>query len=128
MPSVERRAGIEAVPTEPENEHAHRDQRHAVPADRIGRAILIESSETWTEHPSSDEGRDAAHRVDDRGAGEVVKTEARQPAATPDPVADDGVDESRDEEGVGQVRNEFGALGHGTGNDRRHRPRENSLK
>ena len=81
-----------------------------------------------SEHPRAQTGGDAADEVDGRGTGEVMEAELRQPAAAPDPVAGDGVDDQADGGGVAAVGAELRALGHRAGDDGRGGSAEHGLE
>ena len=73
--------------------------------------------------------------MDHRRASEVPHVDplfARQgtgqPAAAPDPVADERIDEGTDQEGINEIRGELRPLGHGTRDDCRRGPREDQLE
>ena len=63
-----------------------------------------------TQHPGAQAGGEAAHEVDCGGTGEIVEAQLAQPAAAPDPVARDGVDDQADGCRVNAVGAELGAL------------------
>ena len=74
---------------------------------------------------SPGQGRNAAHHVHHPGAGKIHRAMAQtevgaqlgEPAAAPDPVAIDGVDEHGNEEAVDAEGQELPALRHGPGGD-----------
>ena len=55
--------------------------------------------------------------MDGAGAREIVETDLRQPAAAPDPVGFNGIDQRGDDTGIDTVGKELGAFCHGAGND-----------
>ena len=85
--------------------------------DGPGIAVLVVLADAGAENSGADAGAHAAYHVDCGGAGEVMEAQLAQPAAAPDPVAGDGIDESGDAEGVDAVGDELGALCHGAGDD-----------
>ena len=91
-------------------------------------ARLVVLANAGAEHPGTQAGRDAADKVDRRGTGKVVEAELCQPAAAPDPVAGDGVDDQADGGGVAAVGAELRALGHRAGDDGRGSGAEHSLE
>ena len=75
----------------------------------------LPAANAWAEHIGSDEARHTARHVDHAGARKVddarhhvVGVASGHEAVTvPDPVDDDGVDETGDEDGVEDVRGEL---------------------
>ena len=110
-------AAVEAEPAEPQDENAQRHGGQVVAGDGARRARLVVLANAGAEHPGAEAGRDAADKVDRRGTCKVMEAELRQPAAAPDPVAGDGVDDQADRGGVAAVGAELCALGHRAGND-----------
>ncbi|MEM7566094.1 MAG: hypothetical protein AAF321_02570 [Pseudomonadota bacterium] len=73
--------------------------------------------------------------MNDRGAGEIEKAERGQPAglpadqrSAPGPVAEDGIDERRDDDGEDDIALEGHPLGHGARRDRGAGAHEGGLK
>ena len=118
------RAGVETVPAEPQDHRAEGSVTHVM---RLGRAAE-NASGARPKHDRTDEGDHAAHRVDNRAAGEVVEAQRAEPAAAPDPVNDNGVDENGDEGAIDQVADKIGALGHRAGGNGAGRGREGELE
>ena len=87
--------------------------------DDVHGAVVVVTVHPRADYPRGREAGDAAHRVDDDAAGEVVKAEVREEAAGPREADDDGVDDSRQQNRVGDVRAEFRAAGDGAGDDGR---------
>jgi hypothetical protein len=99
--------------------------RRAAPPSRA------ELTEAGAEDDGAGEGDHAADGVDDRRAGEVTERHRHrgQPATrTPDPVAEDRVDEAAHADAVEQVALEAGAADHGTRGDGRARVGEGELE
>ena len=134
----ERAAAVEAVPADPEHEHAERRERQVVAADRARRRGR--SGRSWgprmmiaaSAHPAS-------HRVHDGGSCEVDEAELLQPAVraaapiperrvAPRPVAEDRVRDSGDEGGEDEVAGEAHALGDRPGHERRRGTDEPELE
>src|SRR5699024_9397596 len=111
------RAAVKAEPAEPEDKDAQGGGGHVVAGDGVGFAVLVVLADPGAQHPGAQHGDDAAHVVHCGRAGEIVEPKARQPAAAPDPVAGDGVDQQRNGGGVDTVGLEVGALSHGAGDD-----------
>src|SRR5690606_7122916 len=86
-------AAVEPEPTEPEEKHADRRERHVAARDRGHRPVLAVLTEPRSEHGGTHQGAPATDGVDDRGAREVVEPHLVQPAAAPLPGAGDRVDE-----------------------------------
>ena len=53
----------------------------------------------------------------DSGTGKVMESQLGQPAAAPNPMAGDGIDDGADNQAMEALGREFCALGHGAGND-----------
>src|SRR5690606_35513919 len=68
-------------------------QRHAVPPDRLDLTIGAILAEAWSEQDHTRQRRPTTHSVDDGGAREVVEPPLAEPASTPLPEADDGIDQ-----------------------------------
>ena len=75
-------------------------------------AVLAVFADAGTEHPGTQAGGNTAHKVDRRGTGEIMEAQLSQPAAAPDPVAGNGIDDQADGGGVAAVGAELGALSH----------------
>ena len=122
---VECRAGVEAVPAEPEEEGAEDLEGCRVAAEVGVGNTLFETAETRTDDLCTDHGGHTTSHVHDAGSGEVDHTAhhgGRVPAAEeagriPDPVDDDGVDEANDDSAVDEVSTELATLGDSTRDD-----------
>src|SRR5262249_26146619 len=124
---VERRqraAGVEAVPTEPEDDATDRRDRHVVTGRHTATVSLELATETRPEGDRTGKGDEATDRVDDRRTGEVTERRVprREPAVrTPGPVTNDRVDETADADAVEEVAAERRATDHRARRDRRAR-------
>jgi hypothetical protein len=112
-----RAAGIKAEPAEPQDQAADGGGRHVVAGNGVDLAILAILSDAWPKHDDAGQGRPAADRVHLRAAGEIDEATVCQPAATPDPVADDGINADRHDQAEDDERQVLDALGHGSGDD-----------
>ena len=121
-------AAVEAEPAEPQDEHAQSAQGQVVADDGAGVAVLVILADAGTQEGGADGGAHTAHHMDRGGTGEIMEAQLAQPAAAPDPVAGDGIDESGDAEGVDAVGDELGALRHGAGDDGGSRGAEHGLE
>ena len=90
----------------------------------VGRIL----AEPGTQNDDSGESRPTAYGVNHRGAGEIEKTHSTQPAATPDPVPLDGVNDGDEHETEDHERGKFDALGYTTRNDGRRRSGKHELE
>ena len=61
-----------------------------------GLAVLVILANAGPQNLGADQSAQAAHHMHRGGAGEIVEAQLRQPAAAPDPVAGNGVDNQRD--------------------------------
>ncbi len=84
--------------------------------------------EARPEHDDAGERRPAADAVHDGRSGEVPEAGRREPAAAPDPVAGDRIDERDEEEREHDEREVLDALGHRAGHDRGGRAGEHELE
>ena len=110
-------SAVEAEPAEPENEHAQRGESQVVAQNRLGLSVSAVLADPGAKHLGADQGAYAAHHVDAGGTGKIVEAQLTEPAAAPDPVAGDGVDQQGNGGGVDAVCAELGAFCHGTGDD-----------
>ena len=85
--------------------------------DGPGLAVLTILADAGAQHLGTDQGADAAYHVDTGRSGEVMEAQLTEPAAAPDPVAGNGVDQKGDSGGVDAVGAELGALRHSAGDD-----------
>ena len=124
----DRRAAVEPEPCKPEDEHAERRERQAVARDGVDGAVLVVLADARAEHVGADERADAADHVDSRGTGEIMEAHLAEPAAAPDPMTRDRVDDHADEDAVNAVSGELRALCHRAGDDCRRRRAEHRLE
>ena len=110
-------AAVEAEPAEPENKHAKSAERQAVAGDRAGLAVLVILADAGPEDLRTHQSGHAANHMHGCGAREIMEAQLGEPAAAPDPVAGDGIDECADDGAVDAVGDKLGALRHGAGND-----------
>src|SRR5215210_1763644 len=107
-----RRARVETPPPDPEYEDAQDRERHVVSRDGYGPAVVIVLAQARTEEQGTGESRHRAGEVDDRRAREVLHAELCQPAAAPDPVSHQRVDQAGEDDGEDHVDCELGPLQH----------------
>ena len=79
--------------------------------------VFVELADTRAENLRADESGDTADHMNGAGTGEVMKSETAQPAAAPDPVRFNGVDQRGNYAGIYAVGKELGALCHSARND-----------
>ena len=99
-----------------------------VDLDHLAVFITLIFSETGSEHRRADQRRDTADHVDRAGTCVVMEPELTQPAAAPDPVRFDRVDEQRDNARVDTVSGEFRSFRHRAGYDGRGGGAENEVE
>src|SRR5581483_10145080 len=127
-----RAAGVEAVPAEPEEEPADRRDGQIVRQHGAAAVALEPPAEARAERDRAREGDEAADRVHDGRAREVVEARPEpgeevavashrreESVRAPRPVADDRVDEAGDADAVDQVADEAGPADHRARRDRR---------
>ena len=115
---ADRGGAVEAEPAEPEDEHAQGGDGKVMAENRPGLSVLSVLADAGSEHLRADQRADAADHMHGRGAGKVMEAHFGQPAAAPDPVAGDRINEQGDRSGINTVGGEFRALRHGAGYDR----------
>mmetsp|Transcript_18111 Transcript_18111/g.38975 ORF Transcript_18111/g.38975 Transcript_18111/m.38975 type:complete len:346 (+) Transcript_18111:168-1205(+) len=113
-------AGVEAVPSKPQQYSAQYDQYSAVAGHVHGLALRVKSAHAGADHDAAHEAGQAAHHVDHCGSGKVNHTRLEQEVAgvtanrgvrqvggegepsltAPHPVDHHGVHEAREEDGV----------------------------
>lgn len=91
-------------------------------------AVLAVLADTRTKECSANQSSYAADHVYSSGAGKVMEAELSQPAAAPNPVAGNWINDRTDDHGIDAVRAELGSLCHSTGNDGRCGCTEHSLE
>ena len=121
-------AAVEPEPGEPEDKYAQCCQRQAVSGNGIDGTVFIVFANTGSQQPGADTGAHAAYHVYGGGTGKIVEPRLGQPAAAPDPVAGNGVDEQTDQDTVNAVGRKLGPFRHGAGNDSCRRGAENGLE
>ena len=121
-------AAVEAEPAEPQDKDAEGHGGHAVAEDGARLAVLAVLADARPQERGAEAGRHAADEVDRSRAGEVMEAELREPAAAPDPVTRDRVDDQADHRRVEHVGLEVRALGHRAGNDGGGRRAEHGLE
>ena len=125
--AAKRRRGVEAEPTEQQDERAQHRHRDAVRRQRARLAVGSVLADPGTEHDRTGQGGDATHRVHHTGAGEVdvaepeveVVAELAEPAAAPGPPTEDRVVERAAEQAPADERLPLPALGHRAGRNGR---------
>ncbi len=79
--------------------------------------ILFKLAHAGAQDPGADKSGDAAHHMNGAGTGKIVEAHLREPAAAPDPVRFDGIDQCGDDSGVDTVGQKFCPFCHGAGYD-----------
>src|SRR5436305_4955823 len=127
----EGRAGVEPVPAEPQDHAAEGADGEVVGREWTAAVPLERSAQAGPESDAAGQGDDSADGVHHGGAGEVTENRAAheiledahgvaQPAArTPDPMAEDRVQEAGDGGAVEDVALESGTADHGPRRDGR---------
>lgn len=130
---VQTRAAVEGEKPEPQDEAPQRGQDHVVGGDphyldlarlRVGE----EASLAGAQDPRSRERCGTADAVDGPTSCKVQDLASQETVRAPDPVADDGVHEARQKDGVNHVGLKLAALGDGPRNNRRCGPRKDILE
>ena len=125
------RSRVESVPSNPEDESTEDNEGSRVSGEGNGVTLSIETTDTGSNSDGTDKSGNTTSHVDDTRSSKVNDTkvldglgdnrtvvEGRHPAVDiPDPVGDDGVDETSEEERVEEVGKEGGTLGDGTGDN-----------
>ena len=93
-----------------------------------GLTTLVILADTGTEHPGTNTGTHAANHMDCSGTGKIMEAQLTQPAAAPDPVAGNGINEQRNRSGVDTVGAELGTFCHRAGNNGGRGGAEHSLE
>ena len=94
----------------------------------VYRAVRIVLANTCANHLRADEGSNAADHMYCCGTGKIMEAQLRQPAAAPNPVAADRINNSTDNQAVNAINKKVGTLGHSAGNNRCGRCAEHSLE
>ena len=93
--------------------------------DLAVRRVLAEAR---PEHQDAGQRRPAADAVHDGRSGEIPEAGRRQPAAAPDPVAGDRIDERDQQKREDDEREVLDPFGHRAGHDRRGRSGKDELE
>ena len=131
-----RAAGVEAEPSEPEDEDPQRRERQAVAGDG---AVRVRPEPFCTYLPTRGPMTMAPTRPSQppvewttvepaKSAKAEAGADVVQPAAAPGPVADDRIDQRGHEHAVDHVGGKAGPFGHGAGDDRRRGCGEHRLE
>ena len=110
-------AAVKSKPAHPQDKHAKACQGDAVAGDGIYAAILIVLADSGSQKPCPYEGAHAANQMDAGGTGEIMESHFRKPAAAPDPMAGNGVNQKGDDHGINAVGGELRPFRHGAGHD-----------
>ena len=122
------RTAVEAEPAEPQDKAAESAEGQGVTRDRASLAVLGVLADTGTEDSRADQSGNAADHMYRRGACEIMEAKLCEPAAAPDPVTGNRVDDCRNNHRVNAVCRELGALCHRAGNDGSGRRAEHGLE
>ncbi len=117
--------GLKPNQPKAQNERAENGQGNIMARNGVGGAIGIILADAGPEHLGTDKGDGATGNVHHRRSGEVdvtvtqtpVVAHGREPAATPNPVAKDGIEKGAYAETVNDKRNELPALRARSGRD-----------
>ena len=90
---AKRRRAVKAEPAKPQDEHAQCRKGQVVSENRARFAIFIVFADTRSEDLRANESTDAADHMYCRGTREIVETEGGKPAAAPDPVTGDWINQ-----------------------------------
>ncbi len=104
--------------------------------ERIDAAVAVVLAVARADQPGEDQRDHAALHVHHRGAGEIdmavaeaeIRAELGEPAAAPDPVAEERIHDRADAAAIDHERGELPALGGGAGRNRRRRIHEHHLE
>ena len=127
------RRAVKAVPTEPKNKRAERTQGNGVTGNGVDFrhfAALIFGifPDTGAQENCADEGGDTADHMDCRRACIVVETKSRKPAAAPNPMRFNGINEQGNDRGINAIGNKFRSFRHRARNDGRRRRAEHEVE
>jgi len=127
------RRAVEAVPAEPQDEHAEAAQRNVmtgerIHADNLAALILGELADARANHLCANQRAQTADHVNRARTGVVMEAQLCQPAAAPNPVCLDGVNQRGNDGGIHAVGEELRALCHCAGDDGRRRRAENEVE
>ena len=102
--------GVKTEPAEPKNKQSDNGKRHAVSGNRFWLAVFVVLSNTRTQDHSTGQCCPAPDGVYGRVTGEIHKAQVGEPAAAPNPVTYDGINNERKHErenNEGNVLNTF---------------------
>ncbi|CDF05111.1 unknown [Megasphaera elsdenii CAG:570] len=94
----------------------------------IDRPILVILADARTQGLGTGQGTDAASQADDGSTGKIMETQGAQPAAAPDPVAGNGINDQADDNRDQTIRRKLRPFRHGTGYDGCRHGTEDSLE
>jgi hypothetical protein len=103
-------------------------ERHVVTGDGHRASLIVVLAEARSEEQGPRQRRHRAGEVDDRRAGEVLHSELGQPAAAPDPVPHQRVDDASEDYREYHVHRELGPLEHRAPDDRQGHSAERHLE
>ena len=110
-------AAVKPEPGEPEDEHAQGAQGQTVTGNGVDGAVLVVFADTGSQQISAYQGSGTAHAVHRQAAGKIMKTHLGQPAAAPDPMAADRINQGADHTRVDAIYRKTGTFRHGAGHD-----------
>ena len=92
---------VESVPSQPENKHAQRSKRNRMTGNRVdfdNFAVFIRHilPDPGAENDSTNQCRNPAHHMNGTGSCVIMKPSLGQPAAAPDPMGLNGIDQQAD--------------------------------
>ncbi len=97
-------------------------------ADNLAALVLGELADARPNHLCANQRAQTADHVNRARTGVVMEAELRQPAAAPDPVRLDGVNQRGNDGGIHAVGEELRAFCHCAGDDGRRRRAEDEVK
>ena len=83
----------------------------------VYRTVGIVFADTRADHLGTDERSNTAYHMNGSGTGEIVEAHLCEPAAAPNPVTADWIDNSADYYAVNAIYQEVGTFCHSTGNN-----------
>ena len=95
---------IEAVPAKPEDEAAQGTDDNVMSWNCVRGAVFIVFAKTRALHPGTDQCAEAAYHMDGTGTCEIMEAHLREPAAAPDPVCFNRINNGRNDAGINTVR------------------------
>ena len=103
-------------------------RRQIMTGNRPGLSVFTVFADSGPQHFCTDAGSNAAYHMHRSAAGKVMKAQLRQPPASPDPVAGNGINNQLDHSAVNTVCFEIRPFCHGSGYDGSCRSTEHRLK